>query len=137
MRRTAPRTYLFAICLILLGLACLAATGLKAGSAYYLSVAEALALPDQAPASVKLFGTVAHSGAELSSGAAAFTLHDERDPALSIRVVYAGALPAQFKPGAEVIVSGSYEPGRRLCTAQELLTKCPSKYRGQNRESAL
>ena len=49
MRKTSRRTYLIAFAVFGIGLVCLVASGLRAGSAYFVTVSEALALTGGAP----------------------------------------------------------------------------------------
>ncbi len=133
MRKTTPRTYLIALALIVAGIVCLAVTGLKAGSAYFNTVAEALEVSGQDPVAMKIFGTVSPLGPTALGAGIRFSLLDEKNTDLSIEVMYAGALPPLFKPGAEIIADGAYNPAQRIFTAHELITKCPSRYRKENR----
>jgi cytochrome c-type biogenesis protein CcmE len=41
-------------------------------------------------------------------------------------VVYKGVRPGSFEDGVEVLVEGRYKDG--VFTAENVLTKCPSKY---------
>ena len=136
MRKTSRTTYLIALACFSLGLVCLVASGLRAGSAYFVTVAEALALSDPAPSAMKLFGVVAQDtpaprplGQTLN-----FTLIDAQNPAQTVAVRFNGALPPLFKPGAEIIARGIYDPNQRTLAAEELITKCPAKYEKQNRK---
>lgn len=47
-----------------------------------------------------------------------------------IRATYTGVVPDTFKDKSEVVVSGTYDRGRDLFVATDLLAKCPSKYQG-------
>ena len=46
----------------------------------------------------------------------------------SVRVVYRGSVPDQFKLGREIIVDGRYAHGTFVAKRNTLVTKCPSKY---------
>ena len=47
-----------------------------------------------------------------------------------MNVTYNGQMPNTFAAGVDVVVIGKYaSPG--VITADELQTKCPSKYKGQ------
>ena len=141
MRKTSHTTYLIALLFFLVGLTCLLVSGLRAGGAYFVTVPEALALRGDAPVNMKLFGVVtAMNSADDASGRTAldFTLADPADqgqPGRTIAVRFVGDMPPLFKPGAEIIAQGAYDPRGRTFAAVELITKCPSKYEKQNRQA--
>lgn len=135
MRKTSCGTYLIAFVFLILGVILLIAFGLRGSGAYFVTVAEALHLNENKPVNMKIFGMVAPEGsAPLPDGAGVvFSLADLENPAASIRVRFVGVVPPLFKPGAEVIARGAYDPQRSSFNAEELITKCPSKYEKQNR----
>ena len=142
MRKTSRTTYLIALVFFLVGLTCLLVSGLRAGGAYFVTVPEALALNGDAPVNMKLFGVVtAINSAEDATGRPVlnFALVDpaaQGKPAgQTIAVRFVGDAPPLFKPGAEIIAQGAYDPRGRAFTATELITKCPSKYEKQNRQA--
>jgi len=47
-----------------------------------------------------------------------------------MRVVFNGAMPNNFESAKSVVVTGEYKDG--CFRASNILTKCPSKYEGQN-----
>ena len=59
------------------------------------------------------------------------------DPEQTIAVRFSGEAPPLFKPGAEIIAGGLYDPNRRSLNAEELITKCPGKYEKQHRKDNL
>lgn len=154
MRKTSRTTYLVAFAFFLVGLTGLVASGLYAGGAYFVTVSEALVMTDGAPVNMKLFGVVTTvktsppatpENVEAASATPAplpaetsleFALADLDRPGPTIAVRFSGDVPPLFKPGAEVIARGAYDPRGRSFTAVELITKCPSKYEKQNREAA-
>lgn len=142
MRKTSRTTYLIAFAFFLAGLTCLLVSGLRAGGAYFVTVPEALALSGDAPVNMKLFGVVtAINSAEDATGRPVlnFALVDpaarDKSAGQTIAVRFAGDAPPLFKPGAEVIARGAYDPRGRVFSATELITKCPGKYEKQNRQA--
>ncbi len=136
MRKTARSTYFIAFAFFLAGLGCLLFFGLRAGSAYFVTVSEALTLTDTTPVNMKLFGLVTSPAAPAPTPgktSITFNLADLNAPAQTILVRFSGTVPPLFKPGAEIIAQGTYDPQNRVFTAVELITKCPSKYEKQNR----
>ena len=85
---------------------------------------------------MKLFGVVAEDGSAQNS-ALTFTLADLDHPEQTIAVRFSGEAPPLFKPGAEIIAGGLYDPNRRSLNAEELITKCPGKYEKQHRKDNL
>lgn len=51
-----------------------------------------------------------------------------------LKVVYHGAIPNNFDSSTSVVVTGKYQNGTFQAT--DILTKCPSKYQDQARQSA-
>jgi cytochrome c-type biogenesis protein CcmE len=51
-----------------------------------------------------------------------------------MKVIYEGAIPNNFETATSVVVTGSY--GNGYFHAKDILTKCPSKYEGQNVQSS-
>lgn len=125
--------YLAAFALLAAGLGYLAYSGLSEGSAYFLNVGEAIDAPAEKLAQARLFGTVGGDGLAREGENLRFLLLDKDDPSDIIPVVYRGALPDTFKPGAEVIVEGGMAREGHFA-ARTLMTKCPSKYSKENRK---
>jgi cytochrome c-type biogenesis protein CcmE len=48
--------------------------------------------------------------------------------ARSVAVLYRGSVPAQFKPGRELVVEGRLRNGVFVANPGSMITKCPSKY---------
>ena len=51
-----------------------------------------------------------------------------------MKVIYEGAIPNNFETATSVVVTVSY--GNGYFHAKDILTKCPSKYEGQNVQSS-
>ncbi|KRT77715.1 MAG: CcmE/CycJ protein, cytochrome c-type biogenesis protein CcmE [Armatimonadetes bacterium CSP1-3] len=119
------KKFAIAIAVFVLASAYLAYSGARGSMAYYLTVGELL---DRAPAitgsSVRLNGKVL-PGVDWDqvSGRLAFTV---TDGSRQIPVAYRGVVPDAFKPGAEVVVEGTYDG--KTFTATRLFAKCPSKF---------
>ena len=125
--------YLIALALFLAGTGYLLYAGFAEGSAYYLEVAEALSMPPEKLHTVKVFGTVRAEGLSRNGQNVVFLLQDKNNSSVTMPARYAGIIPEGFKPGAELIVDGSYEPQGKIFKVQTLITKCPSKYKKENR----
>ena len=133
--RKNTRIYLVALALFAAGMGFLVYTGLSAGASYHLDVAEALSLPADKLDGVRVFGVVAPDGLERATDSLGvrFTLQDQQQPRTGMRVVYKGAVPDNFKPGAELYAEGSYASDAAVFQATGLTTTCPSKYKKENR----
>ena len=110
-------------------------SGLSSGSAYFVNVAEVQQIPLEKLTAIRLSGTVDAEGIERITKPAGirFTLHDLKDATQSVAVIYNGTLPDGFKPGAEVTVEGRWSTRDNAFTVHTMTTKCPSKYKKENR----
>ncbi len=128
--------YLAALLLFLGGVGYLVFSGFSENSVYFLNVAEAKAASPDRLISARLFGTVAGEGIKKHRDrpGVSFFLEDKDNVSQIIEVSYSGPVPDTFKAGAEVIVEGGMGPEGRFA-AKTLMTKCPSKYQKENRQS--
>lgn len=132
------RIYLAALALFASGMGYLVWSGLSEGSTYHIDVADALTMPPEKLQAVRIFGTVSPENIrrEPDSLGVAFLLQDQANPGKNLEVVYKGAVPEGFKPGIELYAEGSCAPGQngqKVLQANGLTTKCPSKYKKENR----
>lgn len=137
------RIYLAALALFASGMGYLVWSGLSEGATYHIDVAEALAMPEEKLAAVRVFGTVSPDNLVRAADSlgVAFLLQDQNNPRTVIAVIYKGAVPEGFKPGMELYAEGrcasAESPegtsGGKILHARELTTKCPSKYKKENR----
>jgi cytochrome c-type biogenesis protein CcmE len=74
-------------------------------------------------------GTVQRDGDRLK-----FAIRD-RDGTASVPVVYEGVVPDPFREGREVIVSGELQKGTFVAERDSLVTKCPSKFTEDKKNS--
>lgn len=63
-----------------------------------------------------------------------FRIRDPKGTAV-VPVVYHGSVPDLFKPGRDVVVSGSLVHGTFVAQRDTLVTKCPSKYQPTHSKS--
>lgn len=119
--------YLVGGALILAAIGFLLYSGLREGSIYYYTITELK--EDSASLSgkeIKVTGQVADGSVdwELDPLTLRFTLVDQGE---SLPVVYHGVVPDAFQAGREVVVCGEYDQDG-VFLADDILTKCPSKY---------
>ncbi len=129
------RLYLAALLLFLAGTGYLLYAGISQNKAYHVDVAEALTMPLDDLRSVRVFGTVSPEGIVRAPDASGvtFLLQDINSPGKAVQVVYKGTVPDGFKPGAELYAEGGCTGAKRVLMARQLTTKCPSKYKKENR----
>ncbi len=129
------RLYLAALLLFLAGTGYLLYAGVSANATYHIDVAEALTMPVTELRAVRVFGTVSPEGIVRAPGSSGvtFMLQDINNPGKTVQVVYKGVVPDGFKPGAELYAEGGCKDGKRVISAHQLTTKCPSKYKKENR----
>jgi cytochrome c-type biogenesis protein CcmE len=81
----------------------------------------------QAGTSYELTGKVVSGSIRKTDEGLRFRVRD-RDGTYSLPVTYAGAVPDPFRDGREVIVSGELRNGTFVAERDSLVTKCPSKF---------
>jgi cytochrome c-type biogenesis protein CcmE len=99
-------------------------------TAYYKSVKEVSSDSSLQGKRVKVGGIVVAGSWDQKSNPMRFTVHDEKDTAgtgATVKVIYNGAVPSTFGDGVTAIVTGSVGKDGSV-TADEMITKCPSKY---------
>ncbi len=100
--------------------------GVQAGRSFYLSVDEFLADAQYQPLRVRVHGAVGQEGLSINPDdhSAAFFILGESS---KLKIRYSGPIPDTFKVGGEVVVVGRMNEDKSF-QAEELLTKCASKY---------
>lgn len=102
-------------------------TGLRDTMIFYLTVSEVMAQPlEDLSQTQKVGGFVTAESVKWDPKTLnlSFKLEDQQ---ASLNVNYAGVVPDSFKPGAEVIVEGTYR-GSGSFQAITIMPKCASKY---------
>jgi len=97
--------------------------------AYYRQVSE-LATGQYDGKNVKVGGRVLDGTIKRDTSGVHFTIEDLTGKTETVNVTYSGQMPNTFEAGVDVVVIGEYASGG-LITAEQLQTKCPSKYKGQ------
>ncbi|HHW14379.1 MAG TPA: cytochrome c maturation protein CcmE [Firmicutes bacterium] len=112
--------------LIAVALVALLALGLSRSQTYYVTLAELLSHPaDRADQQLRVNGKLVGSSVAFDPGKVQlkFNLTDGQR---TLPVTYNGVRPGSFEDGVEVLVEGKYRDG--VFHADNVLTKCPSKY---------
>jgi cytochrome c-type biogenesis protein CcmE len=118
---------------IVIAVTFLAVAGIREGWVYYLPVDEFVAGEVYHDQRVRLHGTVAADGLEVSSAmlVAGFDLLGDQQ---RLRVRYEGVIPDMFQADREVVVEGRLDE-TGVFQADTLLTKCASKYEAGDAEA--
>jgi len=98
--------------------------------AYYRQVAELVA-GDYDGKNVQVGGRVLDGTIARDDDGVRFTIQDLHGASDTVDVAYSGQMPATFEAGVDVVVVGEYVAATGLIAADELQTKCPSKYEGK------
>jgi len=85
---------------------------------------------------VKVGGRVLGGSIDRDASGVHFTIEDLTGKSDTVKVTYAGQMPNTFDAGVDVVVVGKYASTDGVITADQLQTKCPSKYKGQASPSA-
>ncbi len=111
--------------LIVAGLAGLIVMGIARGGVPELQVSQVLAGAHEG-ARVKMHGTIG----EIASGERPlrFTVADKADPSKTVEVHADRTRPDTFQEAYDVAVLGRYDAASGRFTAEQIYTKCPSKY---------
>lgn len=133
MTQTARRRLLIAVVVVLLAFAVGAVWLVRSQGAYYTQVGELREGLDGK--TVKVGGTVVPGSIARAGDRVEFAIADLTGGSAQAQVVYSGAVPPAFAPGADVVVEGTYSMASRQIAATSLQTKCPSKYRASQSPS--
>jgi len=98
--------------------------------AYYRQVSE-LSKQDLNGKDVKVAGRVVAGSISHDAAGLHFALQDLTGKPDEVKVDYAGQVPGTFGAGVDVVVVGRYAAAAGLISADQLQTKCPSKYESQ------
>jgi cytochrome c-type biogenesis protein CcmE len=98
-------------------------------SAYYRQVSQ-LTTGQYDGKNVKVGGKVLDGSIKRDASGIHFTIQDLTGKQDTVQVLYSGQMPNTFNAGVDVVVVGKYASSGPLITADQLQTKCPSKYKG-------
>ena len=98
--------------------------------AYYRQVSD-LTTGQYDGKNVKVGGKVLNGTISRDTSGVHFTMQDLTGKPTTVKVTYAGQMPNTFNSGVDVVVVGTYASGDQTITADQLQTKCPSKYKAQ------
>jgi cytochrome c-type biogenesis protein CcmE len=98
--------------------------------AYYRQVSD-LNKQDLNGKDVKVAGRVVAGSISHDAAGLHFALQDLTGKPDEVKVDYAGQVPGTFGAGVDVVVVGRYVAAAGLISADQLQTKCPSKYESQ------
>jgi cytochrome c-type biogenesis protein CcmE len=96
--------------------------------AYYRQVSD-LTTGQYDGKNVKVGGKVLDGTIDRDASGVHFTIEDLTGKTSTVKVVYDGQMPNTFDSGVDVVVVGKYAASDETITADQLQTKCPSKYK--------
>lgn len=99
-------------------------------AAYYKQVSE-LVSGDWDGKNVQVGGRVLDGSIARDDDGVRFTIQDLHGATDTVDVEYSGQMPNTFDAGVDVVVVGTYSSTDGVIAADELQTKCPSKYEGK------
>jgi cytochrome c-type biogenesis protein CcmE len=102
---------------------------IMSGGEYYMQVSE-LTTKQVDGKTVKVGGRVLGPIARDAAGAH-FVIQDLTGKSATVKIDFAGQMPQTLASGVDVVAIGKYVAANGLLTADQLQTKCPSKYQGQ------
>jgi cytochrome c-type biogenesis protein CcmE len=118
---------------ILVAVVVLGYAGFMGAATYYYEVGEYQAkLADAATPgqTVRISGIVASDFAR-EGNLLRFSLLDNGGGTASLKVEYKGTVPETFQAGRQVVVEGTFAPGRGVFVASNVIAKCSSKYQAE------
>lgn len=121
--------FAFAALLIAAGLAGLVTAGIVYGGVPELQVRDLVADPPREGRVVKVHGILHEIHSE--GRPLRFVVRDKAEPSRTIEVVSDVSRPDTFQPTYDIAVLGTYDSGKRVFHADQVFTKCPSKYEGE------
>jgi cytochrome c-type biogenesis protein CcmE len=98
--------------------------------AYYRQVSD-LTTGQYDGKNVKVGGKVMDGTIDRDASGVHFTIQDLTGKPETVKVTYSGQMPNTFDSGVDVVVIGKYASIGGVITADQLQTKCPSKYEGK------
>ena len=99
----------------------------SAKGAYYRQVSDLTA--SMSGKSVKVGGQVVDGTIVRDASGVHFMMEDLTGKPTSVKVNFSGQMPATFEAGSQVVVTGTYAGS--AIDADQMQTKCPSKYQGK------
>jgi cytochrome c-type biogenesis protein CcmE len=98
--------------------------------AYYRQVSD-LTTGQYDGKNVKVGGKVLDGTINRDASGVHFTIQDLTGKSQTVKVTYSGQMPNTFSSGVDVVVIGKYAAAGGTIDADQLQTKCPSKYKAQ------
>ena len=120
--------------LIGIGLVALIVAGIIVGGIPEMQVAQLLTSDYEASRTLKVHGILADI--ESDQRPLKFTVADKADPEKKIKVECDRTRPDTFQVTYDVAVQGTYDADRGVFVAEQIYTKCPSKYEAEDRYKA-
>lgn len=123
------RNRLVGVTVIILAVAGAILFGARGEGAYSRTVSDVAGKTDLAGERVRVSGTVVDGSWDRRTSPMRFEIRNEgENSGPTISVEYSGGLPSTFGDGVVAVVTGEVNADGTLITADDMITKCPSKY---------
>ena len=127
MNRKARKRLMIATAVLVVAFAVAVVWIVRSEGAYYRQVGQlAGSLTGKV---VKVGGSIVPKTLTHDASGYHFTMRDLTGATATVAVAYSGQVPDSFGPGVDVVVTGRYEAQTGAIEADELQTKCPSRYK--------
>jgi cytochrome c-type biogenesis protein CcmE len=114
------------------GLGYLLYSGVSSNSQQYVTISELLHRNDPSDTIWKLKGKIVDGSIDYDVRTPRLRFEISEGPNMpAVKVQSSELMPDNFKPGNECIVEGTFDRASSSFTASKVMTKCPSKYEGQ------
>lgn len=130
MNKRARTRLIGVTAIVLIVIAAIFLAGGNQTAAYYKSVDEIATDAELVGERVKVGGAVVTGSWDRKSNPMTFSIRDENakeGEGEVVKVVYNGSVPSTFGDGVVAIVTGELDQSKTIA-ADEMITKCPSKY---------
>ena len=130
MNKRARTRLIGVTAIVLIVIAAIFLAGGNQTAAYYKSVEEIATDAELVGERVKVGGAVVTGSWDRKSNPMTFSIRDENaeeGQGEIVKVVYNGSVPSTFGDGVVAIVTGELDQSKTI-SADEMITKCPSKY---------
>lgn len=129
MKKKLPA--IFSILAVIGAVVYLVISGFDDTVVYYKTVNELLADPGRFETRpVRINGALVAGSVRAKPGTNEFRFQLSKSNEM-LDVAFQGVLPDTMQEGQELVVQGVFDPGTKTFQAEEILTKCPSKYEAE------
>ena len=130
MNKKARRRLIIATVVIVVAFTVAVVVLVSRQGAYYRQVSD-LTVQNLDGKNVKVGGKVVQGSIVHDGNGYHFTIADLTGKQSTCKVNYSGQMPETFGPNVDVVVTGPFAAASTVINANQLQTKCPTKYQAQ------